>query len=380
MTTEQQVEMHRGLMGIYLDRTTSCFIDGKVGKLLYRGFNIHDLAEQSTFEEVDYLLLFGELPTRTQLQELEAQMRVDRSLPPEVIELIDRAKSAHPMDVLRTAVSFLSVFDPEVGDNSSEATIRKGLRLTAKAPTIVAAHERLRNGLPTVEPNPQLGHAGNFLYMLFGKEPSEEEARIMDVDFILHAEHGSNASAFAARVVASTRSDLHSAILAAIGALKGPAHGGAAEGVMKMAEEIGTPDRAEAYARNVLEGRGWVTGFGHRVYKVEDPRARHMQSRSQALGEQKGQPHWFQILTKLQEVMQPYKRRGIHVNVDFFAGSVYHLLGIPSDLFISIFALGRIPGWTMNVVEQLANNILIRPLLQYTGPVDLEYVPIEQRG
>ena len=379
MTSEQNEAMHRGLMGIYFDRTNSSYIDGREGKLLYRGFNIHDLAENSTFEEVVYLLLFGNLPTYRDLAQIESDLKSNRVLPTEVLDIIGRAKSSSSMDVLRTAVSLLSSFDPDVGDNSPEATRRKGLRITAQAATIVAVHERLRKGLQIVQPNPKLTHAGNFLYMLFGKIPSEEEAKILDLDFILHAEHGSNASTFAARVVASTRSDLHSALVAAIGALKGPAHGGAAEGVMKMAEEIGTPDKAESYARDRLENRGWVTGFGHRVYKVEDPRARHMKRRAQELGEKKGQPKWFQILTKLQEVMEPYKRRGVHVNIDFFAGSVYHLLGIPSDLFISLFAMGRMPGWTLNVMEQLSNNILIRPLLEYTGPMDLDYIPLDAR-
>ncbi len=379
MVTTDKVEIHRGLMGVYLDRTESCFIDGSVGKLLYRGYDIHDLAEKSTFEETIYLLLYGKLPNRGELDAFDSRLRADRGLPNEVVQIIDTVKNAHPMDVLRTGVSALSAFDPEVSDNSAEATIRKGLRITAKAPTIVATHERLRKGLSPVKPNPNLNHAGNFLYMLFDKKPSEDEAHIMDVDFILHAEHGANASAFAARVVASTASDLHSAVVTGISTLKGPAHGGAAEEVMKMAEEIATPDRAESYARETLGSRGRVMGFGHRVYKAEDPRARHMRDRSKSLGESKGQPHWFQILAKLQEVMQPYQRRGIHVNVDFFAGSVYYLMGIPDDLFISIFALGRIPGWTLNVVEQYAHNILIRPLLHYTGPVDLEYVPIGQR-
>ena len=372
-------KIHRGLTGVYFDRTQSCFIDGTVGKLLYRGYDIHDLAEKSTFEEVTYLLLYGKLPNRKELDVFDAQLRTDRGLPTEVIEIIDKVKKGHPMDVLRTGISALSAFDPETRDNSEEATIRKGLRLTAKAPAIVAAHDRLRNGKSPLDPNPNLNHAGNFLYMLFGKEPQEEELQIMDMDFILHAEHGSNASAFAARVTASTNSDLHSAVVTGIGTLKGPAHGGAAEEVMKMAEEIGTPDKAEGYARNLLDGGGRVMGFGHRVYKAEDPRARHMRKPSRSLGEAKGQPQWFQILSKLQEVMQPYQKRGIFVNVDFYAGSVYYLMDIPDDLFISIFALGRIPGWTLNVVEQFSNNILIRPRLEYTGPMDVEYVPIDQR-
>jgi len=374
------VEIRRGLMGVYFDRSESCFIDGSIGKLLYRGYDIHELAEQSTFEEVTYLLLQGSLPTRSELSAFDSQLRSDREIPDGVVDIIDKVKGGHPMDVLRTAVSALSAWDPEVKDNSPEAIIRKGLRLTAKAPTIVTTHERLRNGLDPVKPNPDLNHSGNFLYMLRGREPEEEEIHIMDVDFILHAEHGSNASAFASRVTASTQSDLHSAVVSGIATLKGPAHGGAAEEVMKMAEEIGRPENAAAYARNILDNGGRVMGFGHRVYKAEDPRARHLRERSKTLGEAKGQPHWFEILTNLQEVMKPYQSRGIFVNVDFFAGSIYYLMGIPDDLFISIFALGRIPGWTLNVVEQYSNNILIRPLTEYTGPMDQPYVSIDRRN
>ena len=379
MAEPGQIEIRRGLKDVYLDTSKASFIDGEVGKLLYRGYSIHDVAEKSTFEEVSYLLLYGKLPNRQELDAFDEQLRADRGLPGDVIEIIDKVKAAHPMDVLRTGVSALSAFDPEVQDNSVEATIRKGLRLTAKAPTIVAAHHRLRNGQKPTDPNPNLNHAGNFLYMLNGKEPAEEEVHIMDVDFILHAEHGANASAFAARVAASTISDLHSAVVAGIATLKGPAHGGAAEEVMKMAEEIATPENAEPYARNLLDSGGRVMGFGHRVYKAEDPRARHLRLRSKELGEQKGQPHWFHILSTLQDVMKPYQSRGIFVNVDFYAGSIYYLMGIPDDLFISIFALGRIPGWTLQVAEQYADNILIRPLLQYTGPMDVEYVPISER-
>jgi citrate synthase len=374
-------QIYRGLKDVYLDTTESSFIDGQVGKLLYRGYNIHDLAERSTFEEVVYLLLYGVLPTRQQLQEFDAILRANRIIPDEVIQVLDLVKKSHPMDALRTGVSALAAFDSEVTDNSPEATMRKGIRLTAMGPTIVAAHHRLRQGLEPVAPNPDLNHAGNFLYMLFGEVPDEETTRLLDVDFILHAEHGANASAFGARVAASTVSDLHSAVTTGIGVLKGPWHGGAAEEVMKMALEIGHPENAEEYCRKILDSGGRVMGFGHRVYKAEDPRARHLRARAKALGEKMGQPHWFQILNYVEEnTMLPYRSRGIFVNVDFFAGAIYYLLGIPDDLFISIFALGRIPGWTLQCVEQYKDNILIRPLLEYTGPMDLEYVPVEQRG
>ena len=374
-------EIMKGLKDVYLDTTTSSFIDGEVGKLLYRGYNIHDLAEHSTFEEVIYLLLYGSLPSRQQLADFDSLLRSNRRIPDEVIQVLDLVKNSHPMDALRTGLSALSAFDPEVNDNSPEATIRKGIRLTAMGPTIVAAHHRLRQGLEPVAPNPDLNHAGNFLYMLFNEVPDEETTRLLDVDFILHAEHGANASAFAARVTASTISDLHSAVVTGVGTLKGPAHGGAAEEVMKMSLEIGQPENAEEYCRARLESGGRIMGFGHRVYRAEDPRARHLRERARALSEKMGQPHWFQILTYVEEeAMVPYRSRGIHVNVDFFAGCIYYLLGITDDLFISIFALGRIPGWTLQCVEQFEDNILIRPLLEYTGEMDLSYVPIEQRG
>ncbi len=373
-------EIMKGLKDVYLDTTKSSFIDGSVGKLLYRGYSIHDLAEQSTFEEVIYLLLYGKLPSQQELTEFDNLLRANRRIPDQVIQVLDLIKDSHPMDALRTGLSALSAFEPEVNDNSVEATIRKGIRLTAMGPTIVAAHHRLRQGLEPVAPNPDLNHAGNFLYMLFNEMPDEETTRLLDVDFILHAEHGANASSFGARVTASTISDLHSAVVTGVGTLKGPAHGGAAEEVMKMALEIGQPENAEEYCRARLESGGRIMGFGHRVYRAEDPRARHLRERARALSEKVGQPHWFQILTYVEEeAMVPYRSRGIHVNVDFFAGCIYYLLGITDDLFISIFALGRIPGWTLQCVEQFDDNILIRPLLEYTGDMDLEYVPIGQR-
>ena len=379
MTSE--IELRRGLRDVYIDNTRSSFIDGDIGKLLYRGYSIHDLAEKSTFEETVYLLLYGKLPTHKELDDFDAVLRANRTIPDEVVKVVDLVKNSHPMDVLRTGMSALSAFDPEVGDNSVEATLRKGIRMTAMAPTIVAAHHRLRQGLEPVAPNPDLNQAGNFLYMLLGEEPDQETMKLLDVDFILHAEHGINASAFGARVTASTNSDLHSAVVTGIGVLKGPAHGGAAEEVMKMSIEIGNPENAAEYCRNILDNGGRIMGFGHRVYRAEDPRARHLRERSRDLSEKVGQPKWFQILTYVEEVaMVPYRERGIYVNVDFFAGSIYYLLGIPEDLFISIFAMGRIPGWTVQVMEQLSDNILLRPRLLYQGPMDVEYVPIDQRS
>ena len=374
-------QIMKGLKDVYLDTTESSFIDGQEGKLLYRGYNIHDLAEKSTFEEVVYLLLYGSLPTKQQLEEFDSTLRANRRIPDEVIQVLELVKASHPMDALRTGVSALAAFDPDVNDNSTEATIRKGVRLTAMTPTIVATHHRLRQGFEPVAPDPSLNHSGNFLKMLFDESPDEDTTNLLDVDFILHAEHGANASAFGARVTASTLSDLHSAVTTGIGVLKGPWHGGAAEEVMKMALDIGQPENAEEFARKILDGGGRIMGFGHRVYKAEDPRARHLRERSRVLGEKMGHPQWFQILNYLEDkVMVPYRSRGIFVNVDFFAGSIYYLLDIPDDLFICIFALGRIPGWALQCIEQYKDNMLIRPLLEYSGEMDLEYVPIEQRS
>ena len=369
-----------GLKGVVLAETQSSYIDGEKGILLYRGYRIEDLATKSTFEEVAYLLLYGRLPTRAELDEFGATLRASRPIPDEVVQVIRLIKHAHPMDVLRTGVSALAAFDPEVNDVSEPATLRKGIRLTAQVPTIVAYHHRIRQGLEPVPPNPNLGHAANFLWMLFGQEPHPEDARTLDVDFILHAEHGANASAFTARVIVSTMSDLHSAIVGAIGALKGPWHGGAAEAVMRMAEAIGSPDRAEAYVRERLARGERVMGFGHRVYKVEDPRAKLLRPLAKEVAERRNQPHWFQILQKVEEAMRPYQERGIYVNVDFYAGVVYYLLGIPEDLFVPIFAIGRVPGWVLQCIEQYRDAVLIRPLLEYVGPMDLEYTPIDQRG
>lgn len=378
--TEQKVQLHRGLREVYIDRTQSSFIDGDVGKLLYRGYNIDDLAEKSSFEETAYLVMNGELPTQAQLDAFDAELKASRELPAEILDVIRLTRNSHPMDVLRTAVSALSAYDADTEDNTAEATLRKGVRLTAQAATIVAAHARIRNGDAVVDPDPSLDHAANFLYMLFGEKPADEDARLIDKDFVLHAEHGINASAFGARVAASTQADLHCAVTTGISVLKGPSHGGAAEEVMKMTQDIGEEENAENYVRERLRSGGRIMGFGHRVYKALDPRSVHLQDDARELGERKGEPKWFQILQSVIEVMEPYRRRGIYQNVDFFSGAIYYLLDIPDDLFISIFAMGRVPGWTAQVVEQFENNILLRPRLLYTGEMDLEYVPIERRG
>jgi len=374
-----KTEIHRGLKGVYFDRSRVCYIDGRAGELRYRGYSIHDLAERSSFEETCYLLLKGELPSRDELHRFDLELKAARKVPPEINTLIEIMKAAHPMDVLRTAVSALAACDPEVADNSPEAIVRKGVRLTAQVPMIIAAHEHIRNGRAPVAPDPGLGHAANFLTMLKGTAPSADAARLMDVDMILHAEHGSNASSFTARVVAGTEANLHAAVTAAIAALSGPAHGGAAENVMLMAQEIGSAANAAEYVKRKRAGREPVMGFGHRVYRAEDPRARHMRAGVEQLSREMGQPKWYQILEALVEAMKPYARHGVNVNVDFYAGVVYYLNGIPADLFVPIFAAGRVPGWTVQVIEQMENNILIRPLTLYNGPEPRDYVPIEKR-
>ena len=374
-----KVEIHRGLKGVYFDRSRVCYIDGRAGELRYRGYSIHDLAEHSTFEETCCLLLRGELPSAGELTQFSAELREARVLPEAIYEVIRAVKAAHPMDVLRTAVSALAAFEPEVGDNSPAATLRKGVRLTSQVPMIVAAHEQIRNGREPVRPDPGLGHAANFLYMLKGSKPSADAAKLMDTDMILHAEHGTNASAFAARVVAGTEANLHAAVTAAIAALSGPAHGGAAENVMRMAQEIGDASGAAAYVKTKRADKEPVMGFGHRVYRTEDPRARHMRAGVEKLSREMGQPQWYQILEALVEAMKPYGRHGVNVNVDFYAGVVYFLNGIPEDLFVPIFAVGRVPGWTVQVLEQLENNILIRPLTLYNGAQPRAYQPIDRR-
>ena len=378
--TEENATLYRGLREVYIDRTTSSYIDGKAGRLYYRGYSIDDLAENCSFEEIIYLVMIGELPTSDQLSGFVTELKANMELPEAIIDIIKITKDAHPMDVLRTAISALATFDPDVDDNSAEATLRKGTRLTAQATTIAAAHSRIREGKDPIKPNPDLSIAANFLYMIFGEIPDPEDAKLIDKDFVLHAEHGLNASSFGARVAASTQADLHCAITTGIAVLKGPSHGGAAESVMTMSLEIGSEDNAADYVRNTLDGGGRIMGFGHRVYTAVDPRSLHLQDDLKALGERKGEPKWYSILQKVVEVMQPYSRRGICQNVDFFSGAMYYLLGIPEDLFISIFAVGRIPGWTAQVVEQFENNILLMPRLQYVGELDREFIPIQNRS
>jgi len=377
--SEEKIRVYRGLKGVYFDRSPTTHIDGRKGELRYWGYSIHDLATHSTFEETAYLLLHGELPTGAQLSEFDASLKAARQLPEAIIELIKLTLSGHPMDVLRTAVSALAAFDPDTNDNSVAAVMRKTIRLTSQVPMIVAAHQRLRQGLDVLTPRNDLSHAAHFLFLITGEVPSNDAARLMDLDLILHAEHGSNASSFTARVVTGTDANLHASITAAIAALSGPAHGGAAEDVMHMAREIGEPANAADYVKRKRANKEAIMGFGHRVYRAEDPRARHLRDGVERLSIEKGEPHWNDILTALVEAMKPYSRLGVNVNVDFYSGVIYHLNGIPEDLFVPIFAIGRVPGWSLQVMQQMENNILIRPLLEYNGPELREYVAIDQR-
>ncbi|NDI04060.1 MAG: citrate (Si)-synthase [Rhodobacteraceae bacterium] len=376
----ENVKINRGLKGIYFERSAVSHIDGSAGTLSYRGYSIDALATQSTFEEVSYLLIYGDLPTQAELADFDAKLKDARELPASVYDVIRATKDGHPMDVLRTATSALAALTPTSQDVSVEAFIENGIKLTSQVPMIIAAHDRIRNGLEPVAADKTLSHAANWLWMLKGEKPSEDAARLADVDFILHAEHGSNASSFAARVTIGTEANLHGAIVTALSTLAGPAHGGAAEDVMKMVHEIGTPENAAAYVKSKRANREAVTGFGHRVYRAEDPRARHMREGVRKLGEEMGAPEWYAILQGVVDAMKPYARHGLNVNVDFYSGVVYQLHGIPMDLYVPIFAIGRMPGWIIQCIEQLEGNILIRPLTLYNGAEPRDYVALSGRG
>lgn len=375
----ETVKINRGLKGVFFERSGVSDIDGAAGELSYRGYSIHDLATKSTFEEVCYLLIFGELPSATELADFDGRLKASRVLPPAIYDIISSCKGGHPMDVLRTACSALAALEPESQKVGEEAFIENGIRLTSQVPMIIAAHEAIRNGRTPVDADTSLSHAANWLWMLKGEKPSDDAARLADVDFILHAEHGANASSFAARVTIGTEANLHGAIVTALSTLAGPAHGGAAEDVMKMVTEIGKPENAAAYVKAKRAAREAVTGFGHRVYRKEDPRARHMREGVRQLGEEMGAPEWYEILQGVVEAMKPYSRHGLNVNVDFYSGVIYQLHGIPMDLYVPIFAIGRMPGWIIQCIEQQRGNILIRPLTLYNGPEPRAYVELSDR-
>jgi citrate synthase len=377
MSTDANV-VKAGLEGIVATQSEISDVDGIQGRLIYRGYDIHDLAEHATFEEVIYLLWNGDLPNKNQLDDLKRRLAADAALPAEVATLLNRIpRSANPMDMLRTAVSALSFYDPDGPDTSRDANTRKAARLVARFPTIVTTFHRLRNGLEPVQPRPDLSVAANFVYTLFGKDPDDIATRTMDVAFVLHADHELNASTFSARVTAATLSDIYSAIVSAIGTLKGPLHGGANEGVIKNLLEIGSVDNVEPWLKDQFARKAKIMGFGHRVYRTEDPRATHLRDMSRLLGDRVGNTLWYQMSRKMEEVMM--REKHLNPNVDFYSASTYYTLGIPTDLFTPIFACSRISGWTAHVLEQFANNRLIRPRAEYVGPRGRKWVPISDR-
>jgi citrate synthase len=370
----------KGLEGVVATISSICYIDGEQGVLAYRGIDIHELADNSTFEETCYLLWFGKLPKRDELKELRERLAGERKLDNAIINLLRAApKQALPMDVLRTAVSALSFYDPEDKKNDHEANVHKAIRLTSQIAMIVAAYDRIRKGKKIVEPDRSLSHAANFLLLLNGTPPSATAERALDIALILHADHELNASTFAARVTAATLSDMHSGVTSAIGALKGPLHGGANEAVFHILEAIESSgaDPVE-YIKGMLAQKKKVPGFGHRVYHTEDPRATHLRQMSRDLGHASGQPRWFEMSQSIEEFIKADKK--LNANVDFYSASTYRTLGIDVDLFTPVFAVSRISGWAAHVIEQLDDNRLIRPRADYIGPsYPQHYVPVDQR-
>jgi citrate synthase len=367
-----------GLEGVIAGESEICFIDGYEGVLSYRGYNIHTLADNATFEEVIYLLWNGRLPRRDELEKLKADLAANRSIPKAVTEFLAGVGRAEPMDVLRTAVSMLGLYDPLARDQSPEANAQKAVKLMSQTPTIVAIYDRLRNGRPILEGDPKMGFAANFLYTLTGKQPDEVMERVFDIALTLHADHELNASTFAARVTAATLSDIYSSMTSAIGALKGPLHGGANQDVIRMLLEVGSPENAVARVHDMLAKKKKIPGFGHRVYRTEDPRATHLRVLSEELGKRTGHKDLFEMSRRVEETIK--KEKGLNANVDFYSASTYYSLGIPIDLFTPVFAISRMSGWTAHVLEQYHNNRLIRPRAEYKGnPDGMNWVPLTER-
>jgi len=369
----------KGLEGIVAATSTICYIDGDAGILAYRGIDIHELAQHSTFEETCYLLWFGKLPNRAELADLTQKLAVERKVDPAIFQLMrNMPKTAIPMEVLRTAVSALSPYDADAEKMDHDANVRKAIRLTSQIAMIVAGYDRIRKGKDLVQPDQSLSHAANFLLQLNGIKPSKTAEKALDVALVLHADHELNASTFAARVIAATLADMHSAIVGGIGALKGPLHGGANEAVMRMLFDIDKKgeDPVE-YVKAMLAAKKKVSGFGHRVYTTEDPRATHLRKMSEELGKD-ANPKWYDLSAKIEQYIK--KEKGLNANVDFYSASTYTTLGLDVDLFTPVFAVSRISGWTAHVIEQLDDNRLIRPRADYLGPkYPAKYVPIEQR-
>jgi citrate synthase len=367
-----------GLEDVVAANSAICDIIGPEGKLTYRGIDIHDLARHSSFEETTYLLWFGNLPTGQALEQFSAELASQRALPEPVLTLIkDFPREAKPMDALRTALSALAFYDPQAQDNSREANVAKAMRVTAQTATIVAAFEQIRRGRRPVPPDAAGSHAENFLRMLFGSEPDPLNVRAMDLALILHADHELNASTFAARVTAATLADVYSAIVSAIGALAGPLHGGANEQVMRMLQKIGEPSRVEPYINERLQAHQKIPGFGHRVYRTEDPRATHLREMSRQLGEQVGNLRWYELSRQLEELVM--REKHLYANVDFYSASCYFTMGIPTDLFTPVFAVSRVSGWSAHILEQYGDNRLIRPRAEYVGEKNVAYVAIDRR-
>jgi citrate synthase len=382
MTDQALTVTKKGLEGVVIAQTNLSRIDGQRGALFYRGLDIHDLAENACFEEAAYLLWFGRLPTGSELDEFKARLAAHRELPPPLKMMLPNfPRQATPMEVLRTATAALSMFDPAANEiQSFEGNMDKAIRLAAVFPTILAAFDRARDGLGPIDPDPELGHAANFLYMLHGVKPDPDSVRALDVYLTLLAEHGMNASTFSARVTASTLGDMYSGVVSALGTLKGPLHGGANQAVMEMLEEIGELENAKAYVQHALESKQRIMGIGHRVYKTEDPRVRHLRRLSAVLSIEVCEPKWHIISLRVEEVALPtLNKKSLYTNVDFYSATVLHCLGIPTDMFTPLFAMGRIVGWTAHILEQYADNRLIRPRAEYIGPQDVAWVPLEKR-
>jgi citrate synthase len=367
-----------GLRGVVVGASSVSDVVGDKGELIYQGYNIHDLARYSTFEEVAFLLWNKRLPTRQELDDLKRAIGASYGVPKEVIDQLRRFPTdADPIDVLRTAVSTLEFYDAAARDLSPASSRQTSIKLTAQFPTLVAAADRLRRGLEPVDPIPNENIATNFLYMLKGEKPSEHDAKLFDVCLVLHADHELNASTFAARVVAGTLATIYASVVGAIAALSGPLHGGANTNVMKTLLEIGEVDKVENFLKAALASKKKIMGFGHAVYKTEDPRATHLRRFSRETGEQAGNTKWYEMSRRVEEVMM--REKGLYPNVDFYSASTYYMMGIPLDLYTPIFAISRITGWTAHVLEQYADNKLIRPRAEYVGPRNVPYVPIDQR-
>lgn len=367
-----------GLRGVVAAQSSIGDVNGEQGILIYQGYDIHDLAEHATFEEVVYLLWHGHLPTQAELDELKGEIRANYAVPAEIIAGMQyMPKDADPMDVLRTCVSALDFYDKDGRGTDRESATRAAIKLTGQLGTIVAAWERIRKGKDVIAPDQNLSVADNFLYMLRGEKPDADESRMMDVCLILHADHELNASTFTTRVVAGTLADMYGCVTAGIAALAGPLHGGANTAVMKMLIEIGDLDAVDGWLDKALEEKRKIMGIGHAVYKTEDPRATWLRRYSKAMAEKKGESKWFDMSQRIEKLM--LEKKGMHPNVDFYSASTYYLMGIPLDLFTPIFAVSRISGWTGHILEQYANNKLIRPRAEYIGERDRTYVPIAER-